>query len=160
MVVQISKVGGNHVEKGSLVRAFILDISKTENLVDLSLNPELVSSKNVEIPDNLSNSKRFSLPEHNYAVGYAPIKDYNTEMLPPKHFSNGQRLLASVGALPNVDSNGRLLLSIKSLHEVLDLSTSKRARKLSNYTIGSLVKAEILDINSSDLLVKFAGRFH
>ncbi|KAG0475650.1 hypothetical protein HPP92_015336 [Vanilla planifolia] len=81
-------------------------------------------------------------------------------MLPPKHFSNGQRLLASVGALPNVDSNGRLLLSIKSLHEVLDLSTSKRARKLSNYTIGSLVKAEILDINSSDLLVKFAGRFH
>ncbi|KAG0449548.1 hypothetical protein HPP92_027317 [Vanilla planifolia] len=183
------QMGGIHVEKGSLVRAFILDISKTENLVDLSLNPELVSSKHVEMPDNLSNSKKkrqraspcdfelhqtvnatveivkenylvLSLPEHNYAVGYAPIKDYNTEMLPPKHFSNGQRLLASVGALPNVDSNGRLLLSIKSLHEVLDLSTSKRARKLSNYTIGSLVKAEILDINSSDLLVKFAGRFH
>ncbi|KAK8960422.1 hypothetical protein KSP40_PGU014000 [Platanthera guangdongensis] len=164
--------GGITVEKGSVVRAFVLDISKSESLVDLSLKPELVNKNTVDQFDNLSHiSKKkrqrtsldlelhqtvnaaieivkenylvLSLPEHDYAVGYASIIDYNTEKLPHKHFLYGQRVSATVEALPTSDSGGRLLLLLQSLSEVSDSSHSKRAKKLSNYTVGSLVEAEV-----------------
>lgn len=32
-----------------------------------------------------------SIPEHNYAIGYASISDYNTQKFPQKQFLNGQR---------------------------------------------------------------------
>lgn len=32
-----------------------------------------------------------SIPEYNFALGYASVKDYNTQLLPPKHFVPGQR---------------------------------------------------------------------
>ncbi|KAK8947319.1 hypothetical protein KSP39_PZI006890 [Platanthera zijinensis] len=187
------QLGGITVEKGSVVRAFVLDISKSESLVDLSLKPELVDKNTVDQSDNLSHiSKKkrqrtsldlelhqtvnaaieivkenylvLSLPEHDYAVGYASIIDYNTEKLPHKHFLYGQRVSATVEALPTSDSGGRLLLLLQSLSEVSDSSHSKRAKKLSNYTVGSLVEAEIVEIKSLELIVKFGpgifGKIH
>ncbi|XP_020589547.1 rRNA biogenesis protein RRP5 isoform X2 [Phalaenopsis equestris] len=177
------QLGGVNVEKGSVVKAFVLDISKTDNLVDLSLKPELIDGAKM----NGSRKKRhrtsvldlelhqtvnatveivkenylvLSLPEHDYAVGYASAIDYNTQKIPYKHFSNGQRMLATVEALPSADSSGRLLLLLKALSEVYDSSVSKRAKKMFNYIVGSLVDAEIIDIKSLELLVKFGAGFH
>lgn len=53
---------------------------------------------------------------------------------------NGCSILVNVGELPNPDSCNRLLLLIK---HTVDASSSKRARKSSNYAIGSLVDAEV-----------------
>lgn len=188
------QLGGITVEKGSIVRAFVLDISKSESLVDLSFKPELINRNTVDQSDNLSPTSKkkrrrtsslalelhqavhasveivkenylvLSLPEHDYAVGYASIIDYNTEKLPHKHFVYGQRVSATVEALPTTDSGGRLLLLLKSLSEVSDSSHSKRAKRLSIYTIGSLVEAEIVEIKSLELIVKFGpgifGKIH
>lgn len=52
-------------------------------------------------------------------------------------------MLATVEALPAADSSGRLLLLLKSLSEVSDSSVSKRAKKMSNYSVGLLVDAEV-----------------
>lgn len=184
------QLGGVNVEKGSVVRAFVLDISKSENIVDLSLKPELINNANMEQSDirsDISRKKRqrtfsldlelhqavnadveivkdnylvLSLPEHGYAVGYASINDYNTQKFSHRHFFNGQRVLATVEALPSADSSGRVLLLLKSLSEVSDSSVSKRAKKSSNYIVGSLIEVEIVDIKSLDLLVKFGMGFH
>lgn len=52
------EVGGINVEKGSFVRAFVLDVSKSDSLVDLSLKPELINSTNVEQSDILPHISR------------------------------------------------------------------------------------------------------
>ncbi|PKA45582.1 30S ribosomal protein S1, chloroplastic [Apostasia shenzhenica] len=184
------QLGELSVEKGSVIRAVVLDISKSESLVDLSLKPNLINSKNVE-QSSTAKKKRHrgsifelelhqtltaiveivkenylvvSLPEYNYAVGYASIIDYNTEMLPRKHFFNGQSVLVTIEALHSADSSGRLLLRLKSLGEALNSSSLKRAKKLSNYTIGALVDAEIIGIKQLELCVKFGvgltGKIH
>ncbi|KAI3941905.1 hypothetical protein MKW98_009115 [Papaver atlanticum] len=52
------------------------------------------------------------------------------------------------GDLPSSFATGRLLLSLKSLNQVVDNSSSKRAKKNSSYSVGSLVEAEIWDFSS------------
>ncbi|KAG1347685.1 putative rRNA biogenesis protein RRP5 [Cocos nucifera] len=152
-------VGGINVKVGSVVKALVLDIAKSDGLVDLSLKPELVTSVCVD-----GAKKVLSIPEYNYAIGFASITDYNMQKLPRKHFLNGQSVLVTVGALPRSCSSGRLLLLLKSAGEVSETSRSKRARKMSSYTVGSLVTAEIIDIKPLELILKFGtgfrGRIH
>eukprot|EP00268_Persea_americana_P004314 TRINITY_DN1135_c1_g1_i2.p1 TRINITY_DN1135_c1_g1~~TRINITY_DN1135_c1_g1_i2.p1 ORF type:complete len:1393 (+),score=282.83 TRINITY_DN1135_c1_g1_i2:3381-7559(+) len=187
------QMGGTDVDVGSVVRALVLDISKAECIVDLSLKPELVSSVVQEDGlDHLHSKKKrrrdarnelelhqtvnaiveivkenyvvLSIPEYNHAIGYASICDYNTQKLPIKHFVNGQSIVATIEALPGPSTAGRLLLLLKSLSEVSETSSSKRAKKRSGYNIGSIVEAEITDINPLELRVKFGnglyGRVH
>lgn len=46
-------------------------------------------------------------------------------------------------ALPNPATAGRLLLLLKSMSEVGETSSSKRAKKKSSYDVGALVQAEV-----------------
>lgn len=50
---------------------------------------------------------------------------------------------ATVAALPSPSTSGRLLLLLKSISEDMDSSSSKRAKKNSGHSIGSLVEAEV-----------------
>lgn len=52
-----SAVGGNQVGKGSVVTASVLDIAKSEGLVDLSLKPEFINSAKVEGSNSLFSKK-------------------------------------------------------------------------------------------------------
>lgn len=52
------EVGGINVEKGSFVRAFVLDVAKSNSLVDLSLKLELINSTKVEQSDILPHISR------------------------------------------------------------------------------------------------------
>ncbi|CDY47904.1 BnaAnng09360D [Brassica napus] len=121
-------LGGTSLENGSVVQAVVLDISRAERLVDLSLRPELINSSAKEVSNRQSKKKRkrgiskelevhqrvsavveivkeqyliLSIPEHNYTIGYAAVSDYNTQKLPVKQFSTGQSVVASVEALQN-----------------------------------------------------------
>ena len=53
----LSAVGGYDIGTGSVVRAFVLDIAKSDGLIDLSLKPELVSSATDGGPKTLSSKK-------------------------------------------------------------------------------------------------------
>ncbi|XP_010934562.1 rRNA biogenesis protein RRP5 isoform X2 [Elaeis guineensis] len=179
--------GGVNVEVGSVVKALVLDIAKSDGLVDLSLKSELVTSACVDgakkkrcrststdlqlhqtvngvVEIVKENYLVLSIPEYNYAIGYASITDYNMQKLPRKHFLNGQSVLVTVGVLPSSCSSGRLLLLLKSAGDVSETSRSKRARKMSSYTVGSLVVGEIIDIKPLELILKFGtgfrGRIH
>ena len=46
-------------------------------------------------------------------------------------------------ALPSPATAGRLLLLLKSMSEVTETSSSKRAKKKSSYDVGALVQAEV-----------------
>jgi rRNA biogenesis protein RRP5 len=35
--------------------------------------------------------KVLSIPEYNYAIGFAPLMDYNSQLLATHHYDNGQR---------------------------------------------------------------------
>ncbi|KAH7661832.1 Nucleic acid-binding proteins protein [Dioscorea alata] len=113
------QLGGYDIETGSVVRACILDIAKSDGLIDLSLKPELVSSAIDGGSKTLSSKKKprradtrvlglndtanavveivkenylvLSLPDYNNVIGYVFIADYNTQKLKPKQFVNGQR---------------------------------------------------------------------
>ncbi|XP_042480100.1 rRNA biogenesis protein RRP5 isoform X1 [Macadamia integrifolia] len=185
-------LGGTSAEIGSVVRAVVLDISLAERLVDLSLKPELVHRSKEDVSNCQTPKKKrkrepsmdlevhktvkatvemvkenylvLSLPEHNNAIGYASLTDYNTQKLPQEHLVNGQSVLATIEALPSPLTTGRLLLLLNSHSEVAGASSSKRAKKRSSYNVGSLVEAEITDIKPLEMSLKFGigfrGRVH
>ncbi|KAK7848536.1 rrna biogenesis protein rrp5 [Quercus suber] len=71
-----------------------------------------------------------------------------------------QSVIATVMALPSPSTSGRLLLLLKSMSEASETSSSKRAKKKSSYKVGSLVQAEITEIKSLELKLKFGIGFH
>lgn len=182
------QLAGAVLEKGSAVKAMVLDVSKEERLVDLSLRPELMKGSREGSSQKLAHKKKrrreaikgllahqtvnavveivkenylvLSIPEHNYSIGYASLSDYNTQKFPQKQFLNGQSVIAIVMGLPSLETSGRLLLL---LSEVNGAPSSKRAKK-SSYKVGSLVQAEITEIKPLELKLKFGvalrGRVH
>ncbi|CAA6662870.1 unnamed protein product [Spirodela intermedia] len=151
------QLGGRMVEKGSRVKALVLDISLSDNLVDLSLKEGFLSKVDEQGSVPLPSKKKrrresfmdlqlhqtvdgiveivkenymvLSIPACNHAIGFASIIDYNTQKLPCSNFVNGQSVSATVAALPGPSTLGRLLLLLKSMSAVSELS-SKRAKKI------------------------------
>ncbi|XP_020532096.1 rRNA biogenesis protein RRP5 [Amborella trichopoda] len=182
------QLGGTTVHTGSVVEALVLDIGMGEGIVDLSLREELlVGHKREGLEGSLSSKKRrrdecfnlelhqnvnavvemvkenylvLTLPEHGHAIGYSSTSDYNTKKLPHKFFVNGQRLVATIEALPEASGAGRLLLLLKCLSEVVVSSSLKRALKKSGYNVGSLVEAEITGIRPLEMRLKFGKGLH
>ncbi|KAK6941973.1 S1 domain [Dillenia turbinata] len=179
-------VDGIHLETGSIVRAVVLDVTMAERIVDLSLKPEFVGRFNEENSTSQKLKKKrkredykdlqvhqtvnatveivLSIPNCDFAIGYASIMDYNTQKLSPKHFYNGQRVNANVMALPSPSTAGRLLLLLHALGDTTETSSSKRAKKKSSYDVGSLVQAEVTEVKPLELRLKFGvglrGRLH
>ncbi|CAL9220483.1 unnamed protein product [Arabidopsis halleri] len=179
-------MGGATLVPGSVVNAVVLDISRAERLVDLSLRPELMNNLTKEVSNSQSKKKRkrgiskelevhqrvsavveivkeqhlvLSIPEHGYTIGYASISDYNTQKLPVKQFSTGQSVVASVKAVQNPLTSGRLLLLLDSVSGTSETSRSKRAKKKSSCEVGSVVHAEITEIKPFELRVNFGNSF-
>ncbi|XP_028055784.1 rRNA biogenesis protein RRP5-like isoform X2 [Camellia sinensis] len=110
---------GITVETGSIVRAVVLDVAKIEHLVDLSLRAAFVdilreetskvdinkekrkkeSHKELEVHQTVDAMVEIvkdtylvlSIPQYNFAVGYASLTDYSTQKFPPRQYVNGQR---------------------------------------------------------------------
>ncbi|KAE8649759.1 rRNA biogenesis protein RRP5 [Cucumis sativus] len=189
--IALHGLSGSIVETGSTIQAAVLDVSKTERLVDLSLKPELVDKwggsssrqtnrkkRKAEAPKDLEMNQTvhtvveavkenylvLSLPEFGHAIGYASTYDYNTQRLHQKHFTVGQSVVATVVALPCPSTFGRLLLLLKSISEAIVTPGSKRSRKNSSCEVGSLVHAEIIDVQPLEMRLKFGvglrGRIH
>ncbi|KAL5741947.1 hypothetical protein ACOSP7_028679 [Xanthoceras sorbifolium] len=182
------QLGGTTIDAGSVIHAVVLDVAKTERLVDLSLRPEFIdrsreknsssqihkkkrkreASKDLKVHQTVNavveivkeNYLVLSMPEYNYAIGYASVSDYNTQKSPRKQFLNGQSVIATVMDLPSPSTAGRLLLLLKSISEVTETSSSKRAKKKSSYDVGALVQAEITEIKPLELRLKFGVGFH
>ncbi|GAB2295441.1 hypothetical protein Dimus_029608 [Dionaea muscipula] len=182
------QLAGKTVEVGSSVRAVVLDIAKAERLVDLSLKPEFFdrSQKNdSRVPASKKKRKRdsqkdlkvhatvnaiveivkeeylvLSLPEYNYAIGYAAVGDYNSQKLSPRHFSAGESVAATIMSTPSSSTVGRLLLILESVTRGVETSSSKRAKKKSGYEVGAVVQAEITEIKPLELRLKFGIGFH
>ncbi|XP_042394409.1 rRNA biogenesis protein RRP5-like [Zingiber officinale] len=174
--------GGANLEVGSVVNALVLDIAKVDGIVDLSLKPELVHSASGENKKKRHRSAStdlelhqvvnavvemvkenylvLSVPEYNNAIGFASITDYNIQKLPHKLFEYGQSVIATVGEVPSSESSGRLLLFLNSFTDGLKNSNSKRAKKNTRYTLGSLVEAEVIEIKPLELLLKFGYSLH
>ncbi|KAH6781199.1 RIBOSOMAL RNA PROCESSING 5 [Perilla frutescens var. hirtella] len=176
------------VEKNSVVRAAVLDVSKIERLVDLSLKPEFINRTKEESSTSKTLKKKrkreahkdleenqvvnavveivkenylvLSLPAYNFTLGFASLTDYNTQKLPPKQFTHGQSVSATIMALPGPETGGRLLLLLKSLSDGMETSSSKRAKKKFSYDVGSLVQAEITETKPLELRVKFGSGFN
>ncbi|CAK7342219.1 unnamed protein product [Dovyalis caffra] len=157
-------VGGSTVETGAIVRAAVLDVAKTERLVDLSLKLEFLDKSRDKSSNSLTHKKVLSIPEHNYAIGYASVSDYNIQKFSQIQFLNGQSVSATVMALPTSSTAGRLLLLLKSISEVTETSSSKKAKRKSSCNVGSLVQAEITEIKPLEMRLKFGigfrGRIH
>lgn len=182
------QLGGSSAEVGSVVQAVVLDVAKVGQLVDLSLKQVFVDKVNNESATNHSEKKKrkreakknaelnqtvtavveivkenylvLAIPECNYAVGHALIYDYNTQKAPQRQFSNGESVTATVVALPTPATMGRLLLLLNSVADLSTTSSSKKARKISNFNVGSLVQAEITGIKPLEMRLKFGVRLH
>ncbi|KAG6744902.1 hypothetical protein POTOM_051543 [Populus tomentosa] len=105
---------GAMVKAGANVRAAVLDVAKTERLVDLSLKLEFLDKSRDKSSNSLTHKKVLSIPEHNYAIGYASVSDYNTQKDLSEQFLNGQRQ-CHIMALPTPSTAGRLLLLLNLL---------------------------------------------
>ncbi|KAL8459787.1 hypothetical protein ACS0TY_031636 [Phlomoides rotata] len=187
-VISHYHLAGTTVENSLIIRAAVLDVSKIERLVDLSLKAEFINStkeesstvktlkkkrkreahKELEVNQMVNaiveivkeNYLVLSLPAYDFTVGYASLTDYNTQRLPSKQFAHGQSISAIVTALPAPATGGRLLLLLKCLSDGMETSSSKRAKKNSSYDIGSLIQAEITEMKPLEIRVKFGSGFH
>ncbi|EPS59007.1 hypothetical protein M569_15804, partial [Genlisea aurea] len=175
------------LEVNSIVRAAVLDVSKIDRLVDLSLKPEFLTSfedgftggarskkrktnasMNVEVNQAVmaiveivkENYLVLSLPDHKSAIGYAMRFDYNTQNLPHKQFVHGQRVQATVLSLPSPSTCWRLLLMLNSVGDDFETRRTKRTKKNHSYDVGSVVQVEITKINLLEVRVKFASGHH
>lgn len=185
-VITHHQLSGRVVETGSSIQAVVLDVAKSDALVDLSLKMEFIENVKGKIDSNHALKKKrrreaykglevhqtvkaiveivkenylvLSIPDYNYALGYASIFDYNTQNFPKQHYLNGQSIVATVMALPSPYTTGRLLLLLKSSET--EISSSKRAKKKSGFDVGSVVQAEITDIRPLGLMLKFGVSFH
>ncbi|KAL6845670.1 hypothetical protein ACP4OV_024493 [Aristida adscensionis] len=179
-LIEHNQLGDTIVEVGSYVKGLVLDLS--DGVVNLSLKPKLISSAkgggtkkkrhraavaDLELHEEVNaivetvkeSYAILSIPEYNYAIGFAPLMDYNTQLLSHHHYANGQRINVAVGSIPSSDPSGRLILLPKASGHVSGLSGSKRAKN-TEYKVGSLVEAEIIDIKPLELLVKFGVNLH
>lgn len=180
-LIEHHQLGGSSVKVGSSVKGLVVDFS--EGVVNLSLKPELVDSVSkdgkkkkrhraavldLELNEEVTAVVEIvkdsyvvlSVPEYNNAIGFAPLVDYNSQLLPHHHYDNGQRITVVVGSIPNSDPSGRLILLPKASAHDSGLSSSKRAKKKSDHKVGSLVEAEIIDIKPLELNLKFGANLH
>ncbi|KAK9266592.1 hypothetical protein L1049_021657 [Liquidambar formosana] len=186
------QLGGTTVKTGSIVQAVVLDVAKAERLVDLSLKREFFERFKEQSSNSQNHKKKrrreaykdlevhqtvnavveivkenylvLSMPDYNYAIGYASVTDYNTQKFPQKQFLNGQSVSATIMALPSPSTSGRLFMLLKCVSEAIETSSSKKAKRKSSYNVGSLVQAEIIEIRPLELRLKFGigcrGRVH
>ncbi|KAL2998416.1 hypothetical protein AAZX31_09G097500 [Glycine max] len=183
------QLAGTILESGSIVEALVLDVGKADKLVELTLKPEFINRSKESSISRTNKKKRrreaskdlvlhqtvnavveivkenylvLSIPENDYTIGYASVSDYNAQRFPHKQYQNGQSVVATVMALPSPETSGRLLLLVDVVNETS--SSSKRTKKKSSYKVGTLVEAEITDIKTLELKLKFGfglyGRIH
>uniref|UniRef100_A0ACD5U8W5 Uncharacterized protein n=1 Tax=Avena sativa TaxID=4498 RepID=A0ACD5U8W5_AVESA len=180
-LIEHHQLGGSTVKVGSSVKGLVVDFS--EGVVNLSLKPELVDSVSkdgkkkkrhraaildLELNEEVNAVVEIvkdsyvvlSVPEYNNAIGFAPLMDYNSQLLPHHHYDNGQRITVVVGSIPSSDRSGRLILLLKASAQESRLSSSKRVKKKSDHKVGSLVEAEIIDIKPLELNLKFGANLH
>ncbi|KAL6522452.1 hypothetical protein OROMI_031607 [Orobanche minor] len=126
----------------------------------------------VEVPLDANMMKQklvLSLPSYNSTIGYASLSDYNTQKLPSKQFTHGQSVSATVMALPAPATGRRLLLLLKSLHDGVETSSSKRAKKrssasksdpnsLSHINVGDVIHGRIRRVDSYGLFISIDHR--
>ncbi|XP_078436680.1 RIBOSOMAL RNA PROCESSING 5 [Wolffia australiana] len=178
------QLGGRVLEIGSRVKAFVLDVSLPDNLVDLSLKEDFLNKGDGKISENVSSKKKrrrdassdlnlnqtvtgiveivkenylvLSLPECEHAIGFASVIDYNTQKVHHSGFVHGQRIQASVAALPCPSTLGRLLLLLEPTDDIIE-APCKKGKKESMYSAGSLVDAEIAEIKALEVHLTFGG---
>ncbi|GLJ04920.1 hypothetical protein SUGI_0006550 [Cryptomeria japonica] len=141
------QLGGVSIEIGNIIQARILDIVKSDGIVDLSLRPELLqhcksretkgktlckkrrkSEENVELRlhqkvDAVVELVKddylvLSLPKHDNNIAFASTHDFNMWVDPHKHYTTGQKINATVQSLPNASKSGRLLLLLSYLSDL------------------------------------------
>ncbi|VAH01605.1 unnamed protein product [Triticum turgidum subsp. durum] len=180
-LIEHHQLGGSTVKVGSSVKGLVVDLS--DGVVNLSLKPELVGSVSkdgkkkkrhraavldLELREEVNAVVEIvkdsyvvlSVPEYNHAIGFAPLMDYNSQLLPQHHYDNGQCITVVVGSIPSSDPSGRLILLPKGSAQDSNISSSKRAKKKSDYKVGSLVEAEIIDIKPLEVILKFGVNLH
>ncbi|KAH9602114.1 hypothetical protein KSS87_015915 [Heliosperma pusillum] len=169
------QLGGKTLEVGSTVQAVVLDIAKSERLVDLSLKPDFVvppiskkkrkrQAKEFKVHERVNAVVEIvkedylvvSLPEYDFAIGYIAVADYNTQKIQRKRVTGGETIVANIMELPSESTGNRLLLLLESSSFS---SNAKKAKKKGGCDIGSLVEAEITDIKPLELQVKFGSGF-
>ncbi|KAG8100363.1 hypothetical protein GUJ93_ZPchr0013g36472 [Zizania palustris] len=162
-LIEHHQLGDSSVEVGSSVKGLVVDLS--DGVVNLSLKSELVCSvsthgkkkkrhravADLELHEEVNaiveivkeSYMVLSVPEYNYAIGFAPLMDYNSQLLPCHNYENGQSITVVVGSMPSCDPSGRLILLPKASGKNSGVCSSKRAKKKSDFKVGSLIEAEV-----------------
>ncbi|KAF3677394.1 putative histone-lysine N-methyltransferase ATXR4-like [Capsicum annuum] len=147
------QLSGIPVETGSSIRTAVLDVSKIECLVDLSLKPAFVNKSKKETTNSQTQKACFSvnqvvsLPSYNYTLGYASRADYNTQNLPPKSFTNGKR-----------NSNGKANEMCILVHGANVVTYAPNG--VAWWPIKLVENYEITEISPLELRLKFGSSFH
>ncbi|XP_065632266.1 rRNA biogenesis protein RRP5 [Quercus suber] len=157
---------------GQSVRSNILDANTESGRITVSLKQSSCYSTDASFIQEyfLLDEKKFFPPcwtfleanhgEEPLCQQYVRTGSFNQAYWESGYDSKGMSVIATVMALPSPSTSGRLLLLLKSMSEASETSSSKRAKKKSSYKVGSLVQAEITEIKSLELKLKFGIGFH
>eukprot|EP00250_Pteridium_aquilinum_P021384 c25103_g1_i1 orf=322-6036(-) len=168
------------VEVGEHVTARILDVVKSDGIVDLTLRSDLVKSGTKSVPPTKKTGRKrasavlevqqkawaviqlikdeylvCSLPDFSNAIAFASAHDYNLRVDPHEKYTLGQRVEVTVGALPEDSGVGRLLLLLTSFSDPTGNRPAKRIKgrspKLESQT---LVNGEVISVGPLEMKVR------
>ncbi|KAI5068389.1 hypothetical protein GOP47_0016734 [Adiantum capillus-veneris] len=170
----------SEVKVGDHVTARILDVVKSDGILDLTLRSDLVNSGSVSTSQMKKIGRKraravmeteqkawaiielikdeylvCSLPDFDNAIAFAAAHDYNLKVDPHEKYTLGQRVEVSIGSLPAEGSEvGRLLLLLTSLSDPTGNSPMKRMRRLPKLVSQTLVEGEVLSVGLLGMKVR------
>jgi len=175
------------VSPGMDVRAKILDVSKKDGIVDLTLREELVSvgdsgdkkkkkkktpgvalEEEVDVEVQLVKEDYLvvSLPNCGGIIGYVGTKEFNLRLVDVHTlWQPGAKLKALVKKLPCEQTGGRLLLSLKDngsrkrKAEGDGDKTKKKGRPSVEELVGTIVKGTVSAVKSLQVEVKLSNKW-
>ncbi|PHT60850.1 hypothetical protein T459_35299 [Capsicum annuum] len=173
VVVGFQKLSGIPVETGSSIRTAVLDVSKIERLVDLSLKPVFVDKSKKETT-NSQTQKHTNHIGDVHRTRRVPCNELIAQQQTEAGFDPSLEFLWYLSCNENCEvvdlgpnstpkASSRYKdcpIHLKSISEAIETSNSKRAKRRSTYNVGSLVQAEITEIRPLELRLKFGSSFH
>ncbi|EFJ26760.1 hypothetical protein SELMODRAFT_451253 [Selaginella moellendorffii] len=147
------------VEVGAAVKACILDVVKTDGIVDLSLQKKMLKFKKtkavlqlhqrVEVVVELVKDEYLvlSLPKFGNSIGFASTRDYNIRVLRPHdHYSPGQKFSATIYSFGSESVGERTLLLLADTKPTFFTYVKN--------DIGAIIEGQIQEISSLHMIIQ------
>ncbi|KAH7441212.1 hypothetical protein KP509_03G029000 [Ceratopteris richardii] len=169
----------SELKVGDVVTARVLDVVKSDGIIDLTLRRNLVKlghksncegekagrkrrRKVLEIHQKALGVVELikdeylvcSLPDYGNAIAFASAHDYNIRVDPHEKYTLGQSIEVVIGALPEDSGVGRLLVLVASFSDPTGGLSVKRRKMLRKLNSEGIIHGQVVSVGPLEMKIK------